>query len=289
MVLSACGAVFLAQANMSNLTGAWKGPKDLMINICETTDSQPYVCHCGIFRTFGWVDVSSAVTGDSLLLKANDIGSPFEGKFRIESDDRLTGSLIMGEPGEDWYFNGHAELIREKPLMPENLNHDLEDVIRTSDYDVLSRDRDIAREVLSTVSPKSCGYAEKQSVEKLLAAKPLPVLPKDMPAFRLVRSIQIDERDGIFSYPYFKCRFKESDGKMFFEKTTGSQRKSGYVYQNTPESLIFLGGWSVNDDPQTEYGGVNSVVGTVYKISSNRAIMIFPTENNRVEIYELTK
>lgn len=289
MVLSACGVVFLAQAKTPNLTGAWKGPKDLMINICETTDSQPYVCHCGIFRTFGWVDVASAMTGDSLLLKANDIGSPFEGKFRIEYDDRLTGSLIMGEPGEDWYFNGHAEFIREKPLMPENLNHDLEDVILTSDYDVLSRDRDIAREVLSTVSPKSCGYAEKQSVEKLLAAKPLPVLPKDMPAFRLVRSIQIDERDGIFSYPYFKCRFKESDGKMFFEKTTGSQRKSGYVYQNTPESLIFLGGWSVNDDPQTEYGGVNSVVGTVYKISPNRAIMIFPTENNRVEIYELTK
>ncbi len=61
------------------------------------------------------------------------------------------------------------------------------------------------------------------------------------------------------------------------------------MYQNSPESLIFLGGWSVNEDPQTTYGSENSVAGTVYKIGNNKAIMIFPTGENRVEIYELIK
>lgn len=287
--LIAISGFLTAFADTDNLTGAWKGPKDLMVNICIDNDKQLYVGYCGILRTYGWVDFSTSLTLDSLIIKSADIGSPFEGRFKIESDNRLVGKLEMGSHGDDWYFNGNAELVKEKPVMPENLNPELEDIILPSDYGVLARDRNIAWEALSTLTPKSYGYAEKNMVEKLVNAKTYPITPKDMIGFRRVRSIQIDARDGIFSYPYFNCRFKKADGKVFFEKTTGSQRKSGYVYQNSPESLVFLGGWSVNDDPQTEYGGSNSVVGKVYKIGPRKAIMIFPTEEDRVEIYELTK
>ena len=287
--LIAISGFLTAFADTDNLTGAWKGPKDLMVNLCIDNNKQLYVGYCGILRTYGWVDFSTSLTPDSLIIKSADIGSPFEGRFKIESDNRLVGKLEMGSHGDDWYFNGNAELVKEKPVMPENLNPKLEGIILPSDYGVLARDRNIAWEALSTLTPKSYGYAEKNMVEKLLNAKTYPITPKDIIGFRRVRSIQIDARDGIFSYPYFNCRFKKADGKVFFEKTTGSQRKSGYVYQNSPESLVFLGGWSVNDDPQTEYGGSNSVVGKVYKIGPRKAIMIFLTEEDRVEIYELTK
>ena len=287
--LIAISGFLTAFAGTDNLTGAWKGPKDLMVNLCIDNDKQLYVGYCGILRTYGWVDFTTSLTPDSLIIKSADIGSPFEGRFKIESDNRLVGKLEMGSHGDDWYFNGNAELVKEKPVMPENLNPKLEGIILPSDYVVLARDRNIAWEALSTLTPKSYGYAEKKMVEKLLNAKTHPITPKDMIGFRRVRSIQIDARDGIFSYPYFNCRFKKADGKVFFEKTTGSQRKSGYVYQNSPESLVFLGGWSVNDDPQTEYGSTNSAVGKVYKIGPRKAIMIFPTEEDRVEIYELTK
>ena len=287
--LIAISGFLTAFADTDNLTGAWKGPKDLMVNLCIDNDKQLYVGYCGILRTYGWVDFSTSLTPDSLIIKSADIGSPFEGRFKIESDNRLVGKLEMGSHGDDWYFNGNAELVKEKPVMPENLNPELEDIILPSDYGVLARDRNIAWEALSTLTPKSYGYAEKNMVEKLVNAKTYPITPKDMIGFRRVRSIQIDARDGIFSYPYFNCRFKKADGKVFFEKTTGSQRKSGYVYQNSPESLVFLGGWSVNDDPQTGYGSTNSVVGKVYKIGLRKAIMIIPTEEDRVEIYELTK
>lgn len=287
--LIAISGFLTAFADTDNLTGAWKGPKDLMVNICIDNDKQLYVGYCGILRTYGWVDFSTSLTPDSLIIKSTDIGSSFEGRFKIESDNRLVGKLEMGSHGDDWYFNGNAELVKEKPVMPENLNPKLEGIILPSDYGVLARDRNIAWEALSTLTPKSYGYAEKKMVEKLLNAKTHPITPKDMIGFRRVRSIQIDARDGIFSYPYFNCRFKKADGKVFFEKTTGSQRKSGYVYQNSPESLVFLGGWSVNDDPQTGYDSTNSAVGKVYKIGPRKAIMIFPTEEDRVEIYELTK
>lgn len=287
--LIAISGFLTAFADTDNLTGAWKGPKDLMVNLCIDNDKQLYVGYCGILRTYGWVDFSTSLTPDSLIIKSADIGSPFEGRFKIESDNRLVGKLEMGSHGDDWYFNGNAELVKEKPVMPENLNPKLEGIILPSDYGVLARDRNIAWEALSTLTPKSYGCVEKNMVEKLLNAKTYPITPKDIIGFRRVRSIQIDARDGIFSYPYFNCRFKKADGKVFFEKTTGSQRKSGYVYQNSPESLVFLGGWSVNDDPQTGYGSTNSVVGKVYKIGPRKAIMIFPTEEDRVEIYELTK
>lgn len=287
--LIAISGFLSAFADTDNLTGAWKGPKDLMVNLCIDNDKQLYVGYCGILRTYGWVDFTTSLTPDSLIIKSADIGSPFEGRFKIESDNRLVGKLEMGSYGDDWYFNGNAELVKEKPVMPENLNPKLEGIILPSDYGVLARDRNIAWEALSTLTPKSYGCVEKNMVEKLLNAKTYPITPKDMIGFRRVRSIQIDARDGIFSYPYFNCRFKKADGKVFFEKTTDSQRKSGYVYQNSPESLVFLGGWSVNDDPQTGYGSTNSVVGKVYKIGPRKAIMIFPTEEDRVEIYELTK
>ena len=287
-LLSFCG--FLTSfAGISTLPGAWKGPNDLMINLGTDGQNHLYVCYCGIFCTFGWVDFTTTLTSDSLIMISTDTGQPFEARFKIESDNRLVGMLKMGNPGDEWFFNGNTELVRQKPIMPDNLNQELEGVILPSDYGVLSRDKEIAWEVLSTLTSKSIGYGERNEVERLLTAKTYKISPDDMVGFRRVRSIQIDARDGIFSYPYFNCRFKRVDGKMFFEKTTGSQRKSGYVYQNTPESLVFLGGWSVNDDPQTSYGNDNSIAGTIYKISPRKAIMVFPTREDRVEIYELIK
>ena len=276
-------------AATTDLTGAWKGPKDLMINFCLDNQNQPYVCWCGIYRTCGWMNLSTTFSNDSIIIISDEADLPFEGRFKIESNDRLEGVLAMGNPGDEWYYNDSCELIRQKPEMPENLNRALEGTILPADYRVLSHDLETAQEVLATITPRSYGYAEKKAVESLLNAQKQPVTPEEMIGFRRVRSFQINARDGIFSYPYFNCRFKETDGKIFFEKTKGSQRKSGFLYQNSPESLIFLGGWSVNDEPQTTYGSDNSVAGTVYKIGNNKAIMIFPTEENRVEIYELIK
>ena len=59
---------------------------------------------------------------------------------------------------------------------------------------------------------------KKSGVEKLLNEKTYPVTPADMVGSWRVRSIQIDARDGIFSYPYFRCRFRNVDGKVFLRR-----------------------------------------------------------------------
>ena len=169
------------------------------------------------------------------------------------------------------------------------VDYSLIDVIKPRDWDRLVLDREQALEVLDRLPSDAYGLDEKTIVKKLLTTPNLKITSQELLSYRKVRSIQVSNL-GIFSYPYFPCRFRKKDGKIFFEKTTGSQRKSGYIYDNKPDSKVFLGGWSVNDDPQTSYQGENSVCGMVYKIGSNKLIMLFlaPDEKS-FEIYELTK
>ena len=68
------------------------------------------------------------------------------------------------------------------------------------------------------------------------------------------------------------------------------KEKSGFIYDNKPDSKVFLGGWSVNDEPQTTYDSENSVPGMLYKLGSNKIIMLFlASDEQSFKIYELTK
>lgn len=169
------------------------------------------------------------------------------------------------------------------------IDRSLHEIIKQRDLPRLVSDREQALSVLENLPPDAYGINEKPTVRRLLASKSMRLTNQELSAYKRVRSVQVNNM-GIFSYPYFSCRFKWQDGKLFFEKTSGSQRKSGYVYDNNPYSKVFLGGWSVNNDPQTTYDSENSVSGMIYKIGANKIIMVFPSHDERsFEIYELTK
>lgn len=169
------------------------------------------------------------------------------------------------------------------------VDYSLYGIIKNRDWDRLVLDREQALSVLESLPSDAYGLNELPMLKKLLTSKNLRINNQELLAYRRVRSIQVSNL-GIFSYPYFACRFRRKDGKLFFEKTTGSQRKSGYVYDNKPNSKVFLGGWSVNDEPQTTYDSDHSEPGMIYKIGVNRIIMVFlsPDEQS-FEIYELIK
>lgn len=169
------------------------------------------------------------------------------------------------------------------------VDYSLYGIIKNRDWDRLVLDREQALSVLDRLTSNAYGTNERLMVKKLLTTKALEISNQELLAYKRVRSIQVNDM-GIFSYPYFNCRFKRMDGEIFFEKTSGSQRKSGFIYDNKPNSKVFLGGWSVNDEPQTTYDSDNSVPGMLYKLGSNKIIMLFlaPDEQS-FEIYELTK
>ena len=169
------------------------------------------------------------------------------------------------------------------------VDYSLMGIIKDRDWDRLVLDREQALSILEALPSNAYGINERNIVKRLLSSKNLKITNQEFLQYRKVRSIQVSDL-GIFTYPYFRCRFKKKEGKLFFEKLTGSQRKSGYIYDNKPDSKVFLGGWSVNDDPKTTYDSENSVSGKIYKIGHNKIIIIFlDPDVQSFEIYELTK
>lgn len=207
------------------------------------------------------------------------------------------GTAVKAQSGSAGYGYAYPDSVEVVEVVEvveavdslDYVDYSLYGIIKDRDWDRLVLDREQALTVLENIPSDAYGLDEKSIVKKLLTAKPMKMSNQELLAYRRVRSIQVG-RLGIFSYPYFTCRFKRKDGKLFFEKISGSQRKSGYIYDNKPDSKVFLGGWSVNDDPQTTYESENSEPGMLYKIGTNKLIMVFLSPDERsFEIYELTK
>lgn len=99
------------------------------------------------------------------------------------------------------------------------------------------------------------------------------------------RTWKLDER-GIVRYNNFRCQFRQRDGKLFFEKLSGSQRTSGYLYRAADDHMVYLGAGTVNEEPQRSYSGPDSRLGddpsnpdeiaVLVKIADGRFIMAFP-------------
>ncbi len=137
----------------------------------------------------------------------------------------------------------------------------------------------------------------KAVVEELLAEPHRPLTAAELTGDWKVRSLQ-GGRYGIFPYPWFKARFEQRDGRVFFEKLTGSQRRSGFLLPpaDGKGDWFFVGGASVNEDPQVPYskaaGGSardSDTVGLVWGIAEGRVLMLLDVSNDGYEVYQLKR
>ena len=143
------------------------------------------------------------------------------------------------------------------------------------------------------------GDRDGKAVAEELASAPAETLaPKEWLGEWRVRSIQ-GTRYGVFVYPWFKARVTERDGRLFFEKTNGSQRRSGWLYAPAGggKEWVFAGGASVNEDPQVPYSrdaGAGAAadsdsVGVAWKIGEGRLVMALDVRGDDYEIYQLKR
>lgn len=134
-------------------------------------------------------------------------------------------------------------------------------------------------------------------VEELLAEPHRPLTATGLTGDWKVRSLQ-GARYGIFPYPWFKARIELRDGRVFFRKLTGSQRRSGWLLP-PPDGggdWYFVGGTSVNEDPQVPYSktGEGSVrdsdtVGLAWGIADGRVLMLLDVSDDSYEVYQLKR
>jgi len=105
-------------------------------------------------------------------------------------------------------------------------------------------------------------------------------------------SIQKAHLSGVFVYPYFQCAITRKANRLFFAKTSGSHRQSGFLYRVDPTRYAFLGGESVNNDPRRAYGAhsESNVIGWLSQVDAKRLLLQMPSEKyGDLEVLELTR
>ena len=134
-------------------------------------------------------------------------------------------------------------------------------------------------------------------VRELLDKKPMRISGDDIEGDWRIRSLQ-GSALGHLTYPFFKARIENLDGIFFFEKTTGSQRRSGALHRHLPDTMIFLGGRTVNDEPQIGYSGAypdntpvdSDSIGLLHQLAPDHLIMLLDVDyNGNYEIYDMRK
>lgn len=137
-------------------------------------------------------------------------------------------------------------------------------------------------------------------MKALLATKRMPIADDEkLHGNWKVRSLQ-SSRLGAYSYPFFKCRIFPEAKALVFHKAKGSQRRLGFLERDSKERFLFAGAMYFSYDPRPRiYKGADdnvvkedlerNSVAWLYKIAADRLIMVFPSSEGRVEIYELKR
>lgn len=143
-------------------------------------------------------------------------------------------------------------------------------------------------------SKKAANIARKWLELPRLAFTPDEILGKWK-----VRSLQ-GGPDFHVLYPFFNAEFRKEDGRIVFQKTTGSQRRMGFVFPDQSTRMIFLGGKTVNDDTPLSYSRLDPKMpasadprdsdsfGYLVKTGEKRYLMFLDVRaGQEYEIYEI--
>ena len=161
-------------------------------------------------------------------------------------------------------------------------------------YETIETNIDLANRQEFSDLFKDDDYKKLARLKAIFAESNFALTSSDLLGNWKCRSTQLNNL-GVYVYTYFNCRVKQTDMGLFFEKKTGSQRMSGILFPESERAYVLLGGWTVNDEPQTVYSGLGKshdsnkdVVGKFIK-KKDKIVAIFSGSATSYEIYELIR
>ncbi len=98
-------------------------------------------------------------------------------------------------------------------------------------------------------------------IHAVLDAQPAPISASALTGTWRCRTIKLGGMTPDVVYSWFRCRIGARDGRLSFEKVTGSQRTSGILYPDASGGYVYLGASSVADEPRHFYSGSGASVG----------------------------
>ncbi|MGF1656236.1 MAG: DUF4893 domain-containing protein [Verrucomicrobiales bacterium] len=268
----------------------------------------------------GWILNSAArIEGSSVLILQALIGEKKVMHFYLAGQFEPLASQPLDEAEGEWSFATkpfaieRARIYALNDAFPEPVQRYLPTGRLTADqvwwrdfaYPADQEAIELWRESLSAALANDSQPAPHYDVQELpflrsLIEKPAAPLPESITGDWQVRSIQVDQ-GFIVAYPWFKARIVEhpESGRLFFEKMTGSQRKSGFLDPSlVKDELVFLGGATVNEDPQIEYSGWSQAdqrkdsdtAGVLFALEVGRLVMVLDARDpGSWEVYELKR
>lgn len=174
-------------------------------------------------------------------------------------------------------------------------------IIHPGDLENLNTALEKVKSMHTRLDAKAYGRADVPKVETLVESTSLPFADSELLGAWKCRSIQGSSL-GIFSYPPFPARISSDKGRLRFEKTGGSQLRRGFLYPDgSNQRRIFLGKQYVRGEkPVTEeYSGhykdadgessVGDTFGVLVKKAGGKFVLILDANDERYEIYEMTR
>ncbi len=138
------------------------------------------------------------------------------------------------------------------------------------------------------------GTASEIAELEAMLAKPLLSLPDfDLGGDWRCRTTKAGGLGALVVYGWFKCKVSDDGSGWMLEKTSGSQRTTGRFFDDGEKRLIYLGSFSINDEPAKPYGSgpESDQVGYAFRTGPAEWRIEFPAPHyeSKLDILELKR
>ncbi|BCG94012.1 DUF4893 domain-containing protein [Mesorhizobium sp. 131-2-1] len=135
--------------------------------------------------------------------------------------------------------------------------------------------------------------AEVKQLDSLLAKPLVAFSDKDLTGNWSCRTIKAGGLSPLVIYGWFKCKVTDDGSGWRLEKINGSQRTKGRFFDDGEKRSIYLGSFTVNEDPAKPYGSgpQSDQVGYAFRNSASEWRIEFPAPyyESKLDIMEFKR
>ncbi|ESY76204.1 hypothetical protein X740_30210 [Mesorhizobium sp. LNHC221B00] len=140
---------------------------------------------------------------------------------------------------------------------------------------------------------KAGNPAEVKQLDALLAKPLVSFSDKDLTGNWKCRTIKAGGLSPLVIYGWFKCKVTDDGSGWRLEKISGSQRTQGRFFDDSEKRAIYLGSFTVNEDPAKPYGSgpQSDQVGYAFRTGASEWRIEFPAPyyESKLDILEFKR
>ena len=130
-------------------------------------------------------------------------------------------------------------------------------------------------------------------LDELLARPTVSFSDKELTGDWQCRTIKAGGLGALVVYGWFRCRVTDDGSGWMLDKTSGSQRTRGRLYDDGEKRAIYLGSLRYNDDPAVDYAADPEMdqVGYAFRTGADQWRIEFPRPQREslLDILELRR